>query len=784
MTEDARQVILAKRPRDRQRPAEQETFLGHSRAVADAFRIMFGTTEVPTRLGQEWLRFFKLGLEDNWLRFHRASTAACALHDLGKANSGFQAAVRGNEAAQVLRHEHLSALILSLPSVATWLGGACQTDSGVVIPAVLGHHLKARADTDAEHPYWTLGSLFSADRDLLTLQTEGVVELLALTADLLGAARLDSAEIPVRWSFRGRTGWFDAASHAERTREKLNYLGRTLASDASLGHLLHLLAAVRTALILADSAGSGLVRENKPIEDWLRSAFDENLCVDGSAVQSKVIKPRISDLSAKGRWDKWHDFQEAAAKLPARALMLAPCGSGKTLAAWRWIAAQAEMRPAARVIFLYPTRGTATEGFRDYVSWAPEADAALLHSTSEYELQGMFEEVQDSRRDKDYTTDDRLYALAYWQRRMFSATVDQFLGFMQHSYRSTCLMPVLADSIVVFDEVHSFDKSLFSALRRFLQEFDIPVLCMTASLPSQRIEGLSQCGLAVFPQDLTQFQDLKAKAERKRYAVAGLADATAAEKAARTAFAEGRRVLWVVNTVDRCQALARRLDALCYHSRFKLDDRRKRHGEAVLAFRPGGPAVVAVTTQVCEMSLDLDADVLITEHAPVTSLIQRMGRCNRHDVPGDARTGQVFLYPPESGKPYSKDDLVGLEGFVSALNGKTVSQSYLQELLEQYGPREVEVDRYAAFLESGPWAASREEPLREGGDYTADAILDRDLNIYKALKKNGKPVDGLVVPVPRRLVGTAERIDRYAVAPAKHYNKKWGFMEKPYGEET
>jgi CRISPR-associated endonuclease/helicase Cas3 len=39
--------------------------------------------------------------------------------------------------------------------------------------------------------------------------------------------------------------------------------------------------------------------------------------------------------------------------------------------------------------------------------------------------------------------------------------------------------------------------------------------------------------------------------------------------------------------------------------------------------------MIALTTQVCEMSLDLSAALLVSEFAPLTSLIQRMGRCNR-----------------------------------------------------------------------------------------------------------------------------------------------------------
>src|SRR5207245_9787914 len=120
---------------------------------------------------------------------------------------------------------------------------------------------------------------------------------------------------------------------------------------------------------------------------------------------------------------------------------------------------------------------------------------------------------------------------------------------------------------------------------------------------------------------------------------------------------------WVVNTVPRCQEAARELARdgslanaiLCYHSRFRLSDRKKRHQSVIAAFRRSDERerrpFVVVTTQVCEMSLDLDADVLISEVAPVPALIQRMGRCCRVPLPGDRR-GRVYLYRPPSPLPY------------------------------------------------------------------------------------------------------------------------------------
>ena len=81
----------------------------------------------------------------------------------------------------------------------------------------------------------------------------------------------------------------------------------------------------------------------------------------------------------------------------------------------------------------------------------------------------------------------------------------------------------------------------------------------------------------------------------------------------RNAVAAGKRVLWVVNQVSRavnCVELSNiGVRLICYHSRFKLDDRVNRHQETVNALMAGQPAAVVISTQVCEMSLDIDADV-------------------------------------------------------------------------------------------------------------------------------------------------------------------------------
>jgi CRISPR-associated endonuclease/helicase Cas3 len=539
------------------------------------------------------------------------------------------------------------------------------------------------------------------------------------------------------------------------------------------------LLSVKAALLAADSAGSGVVRVGHALEDWVSNAFGQPLtAVD---IRNNVVLPRICEIETKSSKPVvLQDFQRQAATLGERALLLAPCGSGKTLAAWHWIESRLQQKPASRVLFLYPTRATATEGFRDYVSWAPEEEAALAHGTASYDLEDMFDNPEDSRTGKDFIADDRLYALGLWPKRIFSATVDQFLAFMQNHYGPLCLLPLLADSVVVIDEVHSFDPAMFSALVKYLKHFDGPVMCMTASLIGSRRRTLvEECGLQVFPETFERLDDLQQKAEHPRYSLR-LTSQKTAEEVVQQVLSANKKVLWVVNQVRRCQEIAKALScpALCYHSRFKLVDRRSRHRDVVDAFQNRSGPLLAVTTQVCEMSLDLDAHVLISEEAPVSSLIQRMGRCNRYGKPGDGKLGTAYVYPVENPKPYSSEEIAGGRCFVAAFTGKNLSQADLEVALEQYAPQQKEPERFSSFLDSGCYAMSY--PYRESEDFTVPAVLDTDIETWLAARKAGRPADGIVVPVPKRLAKPHPALGRLLrVAPSSHYSPAFGFLDNP-----
>ncbi len=104
------------------------------------------------------------------------------------------------------------------------------------------------------------------------------------------------------------------------------------------------------------------------------------------------------------------------------------------------------------------------------------------------------------------------------------------------------------------------------------------------------------------------------------------------------------------------KASTRGFQPLVYHSRFRYEDRVRQHGRIISAFRQGGP-VLAIATQVAEMSLDLSADLLVTDLAPVPALIQRLGRLNRRSTPKSPKPPKPFLIiEPDTAAPYKSQE--------------------------------------------------------------------------------------------------------------------------------
>jgi CRISPR-associated endonuclease/helicase Cas3 len=219
---------------------------------------------------------------------------------------------------------------------------------------------------------------------------------------------------------------------------------------------------------------------------------------------------------------------------------------------------------------------------------------------------------------------------------------------------------------------------------------------------------------------------------------------------------QGQKVLWVTNSVQTCIDLYREAKTqlakagleppLIYHSRYRYFDRLDKHQRVIAAFKQKDTAVLAITTQVCEMSLDLSADLLVTAMAPAAAIIQRLGRLNRRVselVDGiytldSGRICTCIVYPWDKSDPYKEELETGKQLVERLQESPKISQQDLANVAIALGCHQPELSP-SAWLE-GNWA-SRHGILRSGG-ITITSLLQQDINIIKSqaqqrqIKKN------------------------------------------------
>ena len=396
-----------------------------------------------------------------------------------------------------------------------------------------------------------------------------------------------------------------------------------------------------------------------------------------------------------------------------------------------------------RLYFCYPTTGTATEGFRDYL-YDPDANLnyRLFHSRADIDMT-LIVQHDDALSEADAAA--RIESLDAWSTPVVSCTVDTVLGLMQNMRRGIYAWPALAGAAFVFDEIHAYDDRLFGTLLRFLQILPgVPVLLMTASLPKARLAALRDCLKRAGREAMAEVDgpdDLEALPRYHREeARADIADRVRSE-----VVANAGKVLWVSNTVDRAVMAADSIADLIptiYHSRFRYCDRVKRHAAVIDAFK-ASRASVACATQVAEMSLDLSATLLVTELAPVPALIQRLGRLNRKAQEGDATRPFIVLDVCENHAPYSVEELQSAREWLAALPDGPLSQRDLSNAWEAYdfGSRPAWAD--SAWLDGGPSTTVCE--LRKSSPGITVLLAD-DVH---AVRSGSRKIAEVAIPMPR-----------------------------------
>jgi CRISPR-associated endonuclease/helicase Cas3 len=428
--------------------------------------------------------------------------------------------------------------------------------------------------------------------------------------------------------------------------------------------------------------------------------------------QREARTARATFLEISGRFPQPNAQQQLIADTDpdARLVILeAETGSGKTEAAiWRYM----RLFEAGRVDGLYfavPTRAAAAQLHARVAAAAQrlfgEVDPEPVLAVPGYVRAGTAEGQKlphwrvlwddEPGADRIASRWAAEHATRFLAAQIAVGTVDQaMLGALKikHAHLRAAS---LSRSLLVIDEVHASDRYM-TAIQKRLLDAHMAIggyaMLMSATLGSSartqwlgtRSPTFEQAVAAPYPAIWTNKlpapqapeQDAsrsKSVVMRRLPTMAPMATAAAALAAAR----QGARVLVIRNTVTRAVATLQELEAIIepsdqslrftiddadsarvatlHHSRFAPTDRRRldQAAEAALAPKkdraPGGKIIIG--SQTLEQSLDIDADLLITDLCPVDVLLQRIGRLHRHKLPRPAgfEVPVCIVMEPEDG---------------------------------------------------------------------------------------------------------------------------------------
>ncbi|GAB4356600.1 MAG: CRISPR-associated helicase/endonuclease Cas3 [Immundisolibacter sp.] len=453
-------------------------------------------------------------------------------------------------------------------------------------------------------------------------------------------------------------------------------------------------------------------------------SFEQAFGFPPNPVQKKMLERRLPDETG------------------SLSILEAETGSGKTEAALSWFLRLCQAKRVDGLYFALPTRAAAVQihgrvkRFATNVFGRDGPDVVLAvpgYTPSAEETRTGI--CSDGRRYDERSESEGSWAAEHPKRYMAGqlvvGTVDQVLLSGLQVKHAHMRAAALLRHLLVVDEVHASDPYMARILEGVLHRHRAAgghALLLSATLgEASRVRFLApgmlaRWGLAEeatacpYPAVWTDDRQvavtaLPAQRVPKEIAVALESALTNTDRVARIALdaaAAGARVGILRNTVAGAIATQRALESAVprgslftvngvpapHHGRFAREDRirldqvleeRLKRKDPVM--KQEDPVVVAAT-QTIEQSLDIDFDFLITDLCPIDVLLQRLGRLHRHDRPRPCgyESARVVVLIPEKGLvEFLRQDgtVKGPAGFGSVYEDLTVLEGTRLELAER-----------------------------------------------------------------------------------------------------
>ncbi len=337
-------------------------------------------------------------------------------------------------------------------------------------------------------------------------------------------------------------------------------------------------------------------------------------------------------------------------------LIRAPTGAGKTDASLLWAAKQIENGKAERLIIAMPTRFTSNALSINVANSL--SDTGLYHSSAWFtkfsqKLSG--DKTIEKAAKKEHELARKLLT------PVTVCTIDHLLIALSLTREDHhTIVFNLANSCVVIDEADFYDdftQANILVLLEALKIWKVPVLIMSASLPESSISMYQKTGYQIndIKEDTSDNERIRCQiqATREYSEIAELEDLF-------YKCVEQKAGIIYANTVDKAFQIynwfqKQNLKPILYHSRFTELDKKNKENLLIEklgkeSWKLGKAEGIAILTQIGELSINISADIMLTDLCPIDRFVQRAGRLSRFDK---SKIGEIYLlYPTKDGSLY------------------------------------------------------------------------------------------------------------------------------------
>jgi CRISPR-associated endonuclease/helicase Cas3 len=490
----------------------------------------------------------------------------------------------------------------------------------------------------------------------------------------------------------------------------------------------------------------------------------------------------------------WQPYahQVAVARQPGHVALIAPTGTGKTEAMLAWAsAALAGLPGQPRLFYVLPYLASINAmvlRLADDLACGVDR-IGVVHGKAAQVLLAWSANDGTDELEAAHKARARRRMTGLFHERLRVGTPYQLLrGALLGPHHASVLLDA-ANSVFILDELHAYQPRTFGwllAALRLWERLGGRIGIASATLADQVLDVIRE-SLVAPVADVRADAEFAARLIRHwlRLASEDLTDPVSIARI-RDAIADGRSVLVVANTVGRAQQLFASLvqaardrwpddpsSAVLLHARFRQQDRQQledtlRGRYATLGTdRRGG---LVVSTQVAEVSLDVDFDIGFTDVAPLEALLQRMGRVNRVARRPPA---EVWIHPvdpaparPDRIGPYLAAPVREAWRILTPHDGELVAETAVQQWLTRvyagrWGQQWLAEVRHAreefaaSFLSfTSPFddrshLAERFDQLFDG----TEAVVATDLDTYRAqFERDPLVAAGLLIPLSYELL--------------------------------